>query len=99
MTQSLTHEQAFKALGGCDLTFSVFEGKLLFLHSAFMSGQYDIDLIGVDITKQSSSVKVAFMSLVATENYASYYFEADEFEALTDYFRQLKFPVPEHVYL
>ena len=100
MTQSLTHEQAFKALGGCDLTFSVFDGKLLFLHSDFMSGQYDIDLIGVDVMKQSDHVKVAFMSTLSrtVNNYASYYFEASEFEALRDYFRQLKFPVPEHIY-
>ncbi len=100
MTQSLTHEQAFKTLAGCDLTFSVFDDKLLFLHSDFMSGQYDIDSIGVDITKQPNSVKVAFMSVWkrTVNNYASYYFEAIEFEALRDYFRQLKFPVPQNIY-
>ncbi len=91
MTQSLTHEQAFKTRAGCDLTFSVCDNKLLFLHSDFMSGQYDIDSIGVDITKQPDSVKVAFMSIWArtVDNYASYYFEVSEFEALRDYFLQL----------
>lgn len=100
MTQSLTYEQAFKTSAGCDLTFSVCDGKLLFLHSDFMSGQYDIDSIGVDITEQPNSVKVAFMSIWArtTNNYASYYFEAGELQPLTDYFRQLKFPVPGHIY-
>ncbi len=100
MTQSLTHIQAFKTLAGCYLTFSICDGKLLFLHSDFMSGQYDINLISVNITKQPNNVKVAFVSIWSRtiDNYASYYFEADELGSLTDYFRQLKFPVPDHIY-
>ena len=90
---SLNHEKSFMLDCDIELKFSVFDDKLLFLHSKFMSGQYILDLIDISVQKQPENIKVGFTCTIngLSEDYQSYYFKSDEFSNLVKYFKALRF--------
>lgn len=92
----ITDKKSFMLNCGIELSFSVFDDKLLFAHSRFMSGQYIMKKTDIQITKQSDNVKVGFTCAVygLSEDYQSYYFKLNEYEELKGYFKELGYPVP-----
>jgi len=93
----ITNKKTFMLNCDIELTFSVFENKLLFVHSQFMSGQYIMSRIGVIITDPLNSAKVAFIStdFGLSDDYQSYYFKIKEYEELIRYFKGLGYPAPD----
>jgi len=94
---NLTNEKSFMLICDLKMQFSVFEDKLLFLHSLFMSGQYLINPLAIDVIKHPHNTKVSFFMVddKHCKSYQAYYFKREEFEPLVSYFKSLGFPVPE----
>lgn len=91
---SLEKEQDFKLNNSfVSITFSVFDKKLLFLHSQFTSSQFVLDEFGVRVIKNRSSVKVEFMFTNSMQA-IGLYFDINEYDALVAYFKSLGYPVP-----
>ena len=89
----LTNEKSFMLDCDIELKFSVFDDKLLFLHSQFMSGQYILDRVAIYVKKQPKNVKVSFTATDygLSEDYQSYYFKSAEYYDLMRYFQALRF--------
>ena len=89
---SRTKEQNFK-LKGCDaeLTLSVFEGRLLFLHAPFLSSQWDLNKIGVRVEFLHDHVRVNIHPMSAGEAFQGWDFDAFELNRLIAYFKSLGF--------
>lgn len=83
----------FKLIGDINLEFSVFEDKLLFIHSSFLSGQYALDLLSVQILLQPKNVKVMLFLKgdLSVDGYLGFYFNLDQFVPLVDFFKSLGF--------
>jgi len=90
---NLSHEKSFILDCDIELKFSVFDDKLLFLHSKFMSGQYILDRVAIYVKKQPKNVKVSFTSTDhgLSNDYQSYYFKSSEYYDLVTYFQALRF--------
>ena len=76
-----------------EITFSIYEDRLLFIHSDFTSSQLVLNEIGVQLLEQPKNTKLSFLS-TKSEQCVQLYFEPSEFKPLKDYFQSLGFPVP-----
>jgi len=89
------HEQTFKLMRCTEsITFSIFDNKLLFIHSPFTSSQIKLDGMGVAVDNERSQAKVGFW-FAGGENYISFYFCPSEYKHLRKYFMALGYPCPE----
>jgi len=91
---SIEHQKSFKLHNiDASIIFSVFDNKLLFIHSQFTSTQFALDEFGIRVEKYDDFAQVALM-FKGGENYLSLLFNGDEFDSLVKYFRVLGYPVP-----
>lgn len=92
---TIKFEQSFELTdGSAPVTFSVFDDKLLFIHSNFTSSQFWLDDFGVQVMHQGKNVQVGLM-FKNGHNYLSLFFRGDQYDTLLRYFRQLGYPCPE----
>lgn len=73
---------------------SLHEETLLFIHAPFLSGQWPIDKIGIQVTHERASVKIGITSTDNAMLYQSWIVEAGQFDEIVSYFKGLGFPVP-----
>ena len=88
----LKHEKKFKLNGGGSMTLSIFENRMLFIHSVFISAQWVLDKTGVEVSDNINSIKLALHNH-NIETYQSFYFELEESEKLYLYFKALRYPL------
>lgn len=99
---STTHQQEFTMRNGRKITFSVFEQRLLFIHSDFTSSQLGLDDFGIEVTNNIETIKLGFWFTLTkkdgtpSDQFLSFYFALEEFKPLQKYFRALGYPVPEY---
>ena len=103
MSKELTHELDVKLMGGMVLKLSVFKKGLLFLHSDFISAQFQLDTTGINVQDNLNCAKIEFYVLnkvnrtdadfedYVGDTYQSWYVEHGELETLRNYFRSLGF--------
>ena len=93
----IKHQKSFELANSSRITFSVCDNRLLFIHGDFISAQYVMDLIGIDLVLTSHNVHFKVYSAVkkTAENYLSFYFQRNEFDHLTHYFKSLGYPLPQ----
>ena len=95
-----TNEQTFKLVTGEDFIFSVYDDKLLFMHSAFTSSQLELNDFGVQLDLHPKQAKLGFLFTKPklSAQYLSFYFDKSEYKPLQTYFRALGFPVHESIH-
>jgi hypothetical protein len=74
-------------------TISVFEDRLLMLHTDFMSEQFPMNNIGINVSPRPESTKLEIMHN-DTETHQSLYFTKDSEESLMRFFILHGFPMP-----
>ena len=89
-------EESFKLFNcDCEITFSIFDDRLLFIHSPFTSSQLILNEMGVNLLPQESCLQLQFY-LKGGENYLSLMFRTDQAEGLYKYFLRLGYPMPDY---
>lgn len=89
-------EENFKLFNcDCEITFSIFDDRLLFIHSPFTSSQLILNEMGVSLMPQEECLQLQFY-LKGGENYLSLFFRTDQGESLYRYFKRLGYPMPDY---
>jgi hypothetical protein len=78
-------------------TISVFENRLIMLHSDCICSQWQIDQTGVRLTPQDKdTIKLAFMHIGCSSGcHQSFYFKTESFDSIETFFKSYGFPVPQ----
>ena len=76
------------------LDISVHENKLLMFHTPFMSQQFPLNSVGVEVTLYPEGTKLGIWHHDG-ETYQSLYIIKEDYQAVREFFKQLGFPVPE----
>lgn len=95
--RDINHKLDVRLVNGSTLKLSVFRGELLFMHSEFISAQFDLDMTGIGVHDQITSIKIEFHTLTPNNNsYQGWFAEKDQLDELLEYFKMLGYKCDQY---